>query len=66
MCPPNAVWCPPNAMREALAIYVTRAGEKLRRERRHAPHMMIFLHKPSEPPWQAEYPLWGCFTEGEG
>ena len=31
-------------LREALAAYVTRAGEKLRRERRHARQMMIFLH----------------------
>jgi DNA polymerase V len=31
-------------LREALASYVSRAGEKLRRERRHAGQMMIFLH----------------------
>jgi DNA polymerase V len=31
-------------MREALASYVIRVGEKLRRERRHARQMMIFLH----------------------
>ena len=31
-------------MREALAAYVTRVGEKLRREHRHARQMMIFLH----------------------
>ena len=31
-------------VREALAAYVTRVAEKLRRERRHARHMMIFLH----------------------
>jgi DNA polymerase V len=31
-------------VREALAAYVTRAGEKLRRERRQARQMMIFLH----------------------
>jgi DNA polymerase V len=31
-------------VREALASYVTRVGEKLRRERRHARQMMIFLH----------------------
>jgi DNA polymerase V len=31
-------------VREALAAYVTRSGEKLRRELRHARHMMIFLH----------------------
>ena len=31
-------------LREALAAYVTRAGEKLRRERRHARQMMIFVH----------------------
>jgi DNA polymerase V len=30
-------------VREALASYVTRVGEKLRRERRHARQMMIFL-----------------------
>src|SRR5262249_34987867 len=29
---------------EAMAAFVTRAGEKLRRERRHARQMMIFLH----------------------
>ncbi len=31
-------------LREALASYVTRVAEKLRRERRHAHQMMIFLH----------------------
>jgi DNA polymerase V len=31
-------------VREALAAYVTRSSEKLRRERRHARQMMIFLH----------------------
>jgi DNA polymerase V len=31
-------------VREALAAYVTRIGEKLRRERLHARQMMIFLH----------------------
>jgi DNA polymerase V len=31
-------------VREALAAYVTRVGEKLRREHRHARQMMIFLH----------------------
>ena len=31
-------------VREALASYVTRVGEKLRREHRHARQMMIFLH----------------------
>jgi DNA polymerase V len=31
-------------VREALVAYVTRSGEKLRRERRHARQMMIFLH----------------------
>jgi DNA polymerase V len=40
-------------MREALASYVTRAGEKLRREHRHALQMMILLHNspfdPREP-----------------
>jgi DNA polymerase V len=40
-------------MIEALASYVTRAGEKVRRERRHARQMMIFLHNspfdPKEP-----------------
>jgi DNA polymerase V len=30
-------------LREALAAHVTHVGEKLRRERRHANHMMIFL-----------------------
>jgi DNA polymerase V len=40
-------------MREALASYVTRAAEKLRREHRQARYMMIFLHNspfdPKEP-----------------
>lgn len=31
-------------VREALAAYVTRVAEKLRREHRHARQMMIFLH----------------------
>jgi DNA polymerase V len=31
-------------VREALAAYVTRVAEKLRRERRHARQMIIFLH----------------------
>jgi DNA polymerase V len=31
-------------VREALASYVTRVGEKLRRERLHARQMMILLH----------------------
>ena len=31
-------------LREALAAYATRVAEKLRRERRHARYMMIFLH----------------------
>jgi DNA polymerase V len=31
-------------VREALAAYVTRVGEKLRRDRLHARQMMIFLH----------------------
>ena len=31
-------------VREALVAYVTRSGEKLRRERRHARQMMILLH----------------------
>jgi DNA polymerase V len=31
-------------VREALAAYVTRVGEKLRRQRRHARRVMMFLH----------------------
>ena len=40
-------------VREALAAYVTRVGEKLRRERRHARQMMIFLHNS---PFDAKEP----------
>src|ERR1700733_15249570 len=25
----------------------------------------VILHKPSEPPWQAEYPLWGWSPRGK-
>ena len=31
-------------VKEALVAYVTRAGEKLRRDKRHARHMSVFLH----------------------
>ena len=40
-------------LREALAAYVSRAGEKLRRERRHARQMMVFVHNSPFDPREA-------------
>ena len=51
---PITTWC---ELREAVAAYATRAGEKLRSEGLQASHMAIFLqtnpHKPDEP-WHSE------------
>ena len=48
-------------MREALASYVTRAGEKLRRERRHAVQMLIFLRNSPFDPKEPYFCRHACF-----
>jgi DNA polymerase V len=44
-------------VREALAAFVTRSGEKLRRGRRHARQVMIFLHNS---PFDSKEAFYSC------
>jgi DNA polymerase V len=48
-------------LREALAAYVTRVAEKLRRERLHARQMMIFLHNSPFDAKEAYFSRQACF-----